>query len=146
MKLKVLIEDTYESNGQERVMLIAHSMGGPMSLYFLNLQTQAWKDKYIKCLVSLSGAWGGSVKAVKVYAIGKVFKFFTYVILRMFFFSLGDDLGSHVLSGSVMRQEQITSPSLAWLLPSPLYWKANEVLVQTDRKNYSISNLKDFFM
>lgn len=46
-------------------------MGGPMSLYFLNSQTQAWKDRYIKCLVTLSGAWGGSVKAVKVYAIGR---------------------------------------------------------------------------
>lgn len=70
VKLKALIEDTYEQNSQERIMMIAHSMGGPMSQYFLNLQTQEWKDKYIKCLVSLSGAWGGSVKAIKVYAIG----------------------------------------------------------------------------
>lgn len=74
VKLKALIEETYEQNSNERVMMVAHSMGGPMSLYFLNLQTQAWKDKYIKCLVSLSGAWGGSVKAVKVYAIGKYLK------------------------------------------------------------------------
>lgn len=52
-------------------MLIAHSMGGPMSLYFLQNQPQQWKDQYIKCLVTLSGVWGGSVKALKVYAIGK---------------------------------------------------------------------------
>lgn len=51
-------------------MLIAHSMGGPMTLHFLHLQTQEWKDKYIKCLLTLCGAWGGSVKAVKVFAIG----------------------------------------------------------------------------
>lgn len=68
--LKLLVEDTYRKNGNQSVMLIAHSMGGPMSLYFLNLQTQQWKDQYIKRLVTLSGAWGGSVKAVKVYAIG----------------------------------------------------------------------------
>lgn len=127
VKLKALIEDTYKENNNERVMMVAHSMGGPMSLYFLNLQTQEWKDKYIKALVSLSGAWGGSVKAMKVYAIG-------------------DDLGSYVLNESVMRQEQITSPSLAWLLPSQFYWKKDEVLVQTDKKNYSLSNLKDFFI
>lgn len=46
-------------------------MGGPMSLLFLQTQTQAWKDKYIQCLVTLSGAWGGSAKAVKVFAIGE---------------------------------------------------------------------------
>lgn len=71
IKLKSLVEDTYIENGNKSIMLIAHSMGGPMSLYFLNSQTQEWKDRYIKSLVTLSGAWGGSVKAVKVYAIGK---------------------------------------------------------------------------
>lgn len=97
-----------------------------MSLYFLNMQTQAWKDKYIKRLVTLSGAWGGSVKAIKVYA-------------------MGDDLGSYVLRPTVMRQEQITSPSLAWLLPSKKYWKDTEVLVETETKNYTLNDLQQFF-
>lgn len=44
-----------------------------------------------------------------------------------------------------MREEQITSPSLAWLLPSPLFWKPDEVLVQTDTKNYTLNNLEEFF-
>ncbi|XP_030755084.1 group XV phospholipase A2-like [Sitophilus oryzae] len=127
VKLKKLIEDTYEENNNTSIMLIAHSMGGPMSLYFLNQQSQAWKDKYIKRLVTLSGAWGGSVKAIKVYAIG-------------------DDLGSYILRESVMRAEQITSPSLAFLLPSPLFWKPDEVLVQTEKKNYTLSNLEEFFI
>lgn len=70
MQLKKLVEDTYEENEKQPIILIAHSMGGPMSLFFLNQQTQAWKDRYIKTMVTLSGAWGGSVKAVKVYAIG----------------------------------------------------------------------------
>lgn len=72
VKLKQLVEDTYAENDNKSVMLIAHSMGGPMSLYFLNAQTQDWKDRYIKSLVALSGAWGGSVKAIKVYAIGRL--------------------------------------------------------------------------
>lgn len=127
MKLKDLIEETYKENNNEPVILIVHSMGGPMSLYFLSMQTQSWKDKYISFMISLSGAWGGSAKAIKVYAIG-------------------DDLGSYLLRESVMRQEQITSPSLAWLLPSPYFWKQNETLVQTDKKNYSLSNLQDYFM
>lgn len=45
-------------------------MGGCMTLKFLRDQTQAWKDKYVRALVSLAGAWGGSVKALKVFAVG----------------------------------------------------------------------------
>lgn len=126
VRLKTLIEDTYKDNNNSPIVLIAHSMGGPMSLYFLNLQTQKWKDQYIKCLITLSGAWGGSIKAIKVFAIG-------------------DDLGSYALRESVMKQEQITNPSLAWLMPSPLFWRADEVLVQTDKKNYTLNNIKDYF-
>lgn len=66
------------------------------------------------------------------------------VVVGMFLF-LGDDLGSYVLRESVMREEQITSPSLAFLLPSKLFWKPSEVLVETDAKNYTIADLQDFF-
>lgn len=44
-----------------------------------------------------------------------------------------------------MRAEQITSPSLAWLLPSPLFWKPDEVLVQTQTRAYTFSQQEDFF-
>ncbi|CAG9824467.1 unnamed protein product [Phaedon cochleariae] len=127
VRLKSLIEQTYEENNKTSVILLAHSMGGPMSLVFLNLQSQSWKDKYIRSLITLSAVWGGSLKAVKVYAIG-------------------DNLGSYVLRESVLRAEQISSPSLAWLMPSKLFWKPNEVLVQTDKKNYTINDLQEFFM
>ncbi|KAK4878912.1 hypothetical protein RN001_007058 [Aquatica leii] len=126
-QLKKLIEDTVHDNNNTPMIIIAHSMGGPMAAFFLSQQTQAWKDKYIKSMVSLSGAWGGSVKAIKVYAIG-------------------DNLGSYFLRESVMRQEQITSPSLAWLLPSPYFWHQTETLVETEHKNYSLSNLHDYFI
>lgn len=66
-----MIEDTYRENGNTPVVLIAHSMGGPMCLHFLHQQAQKWKDTYIRALISLSGAWGGSTKAIKVYAVGK---------------------------------------------------------------------------
>lgn len=126
VQLKELIEATYTANNNTPIILIAHSMGGPMSIYFLSLQSSVWKAKYIKSLVSLSGAWGGTVKAIKVYTIG-------------------DNLGSYFLRESVMRQEQITSPSLAWLLPSPYFWHQDETLVQTEHKNYSLSNLQEYF-
>ena len=68
-KLRRLIEETYQYSGR-RVMLILHSMGAPMMLYFLTHQPQHWKDKHIETVVSLAGAWGGSMKAVKVYSSG----------------------------------------------------------------------------
>lgn len=123
--VKKLVEETYEAGGQLRVTFIVHSMGGPMTLVFLQQQTQKWKDRYIEQVVSLAGAWAGSVKAVKVYAVG-------------------DDLGSFALSGSTLRAEQITSPSLAWLLPSPHFWKPDEVLVSTPTKQYTMANLNEF--
>jgi len=42
-----------------------------MSAIFLRKQSEAWKDKYIRALISLNGAWAGSVKALKVYAVGE---------------------------------------------------------------------------
>lgn len=68
--LKNLVEETYTSNGNVPVTLIVHSMGGPMSLVFLQKQTAEWKHKYISRLISLCGAWAGSAKAIKVFAMG----------------------------------------------------------------------------
>lgn len=127
VKLKALVEETYLMNNKAPVTLLAHSMGGPMSLVFLQRQTQKWKDQYIHSMITLSGAWGGSVKAVKVFAIG-------------------DDLGAYLLRGSVLKEEQITSPSLGWLLPSKLFWKDDEVLVITDKMNYTMGDLQQFLM
>lgn len=124
--MKTLVEETYELGGKTPVTFIVHSMGGPMSLLFLQMQEQKWKDTYIARLISLSGAWAGSAKAIKVFAIG-------------------DDLGSFALSGSVMRAQQITSPSLAWLMPSPHIWKPDDVLVKTPTRVYNMSNIEDFF-
>lgn len=124
--LKQLVEDTYTANDDTKVTLLCHSMGCPMSLILLHKQPQAWKDKYISKFITLAGAWGGSAKSVKVYAIG-------------------DDLGALALRASVMREEQITMPSLAWLLPSPHFWKPDEVLVRTTSRDYTFADLQTFF-
>ncbi|KAL0274121.1 UNVERIFIED_CONTAM: hypothetical protein PYX00_006620 [Menopon gallinae] len=125
-KMKILIEETYSENNNKSVVLITHSMGGLMAQVFLQKASQNWKDKYVRALISLAGPWGGSVKALKVYAVG-------------------DNLGSFVLRESIVRAEQISSPSLAWLLPSKFFWKENEVLVQTPEKNYTHKDYEAFF-
>ncbi|KAF7992945.1 hypothetical protein HCN44_005726 [Aphidius gifuensis] len=127
IKLKALVEETYSMNNNEPVTLIAHSMGGPMCLLFLQQQTTAWKNKYINSLITLAAVWGGSVKAIKVFAIG-------------------DDLGTYVLRERTLKDQQITSPSLGWLLPSKYFWKNTEVLVETATKNYTLLDLQDYFI
>lgn len=58
MDTKKLVEDTFELGGQQRITFLVHSMGGPMTLVFLQNQTPAWKDKYIEQVISLAGAYG----------------------------------------------------------------------------------------
>lgn len=74
MKLKTLTEETYQQNNNTPVVFIVHSMGGCMTLKFLRAQTQGWKDQYVRALVSLAGAWGGAVKALKVFTVGTLKK------------------------------------------------------------------------
>ncbi|GFS42997.1 phospholipase A2 group XV, partial [Nephila pilipes] len=63
--LKHLIEETYEINDETKTTIVCHSMGCPIMSYFLNTIDQTWKDKYIKGMITIGGAWGGAVKAMK---------------------------------------------------------------------------------
>lgn len=124
--LKQLVEETYKMNNDEAITFIAHSMGAPMLMIFLQKQTNEWKDKYIARMITIAGAYGGSAKAVKVFAVG-------------------DDLGAFGLFASEMKEAQRSMPSLAFLLPFPAFWKPNEVLVKTRKRNYTHSQLNEFF-
>ncbi|XP_034101270.1 phospholipase A2 group XV [Drosophila albomicans] len=124
--LKQLVEDAYEANNKTPVTFITHSMGSPMTLVFLQEQTMEWKAQYVRRQISLAGAWAGSFKAIKVFA-------------------MGDDLDSFALSAKILRAEQISHPSTAWLLPSPLFWKPSEVIAMTPSRNYTMAQLQQFF-
>lgn len=124
--LKKLVEDTYAMNNNQPITFIAHSMGAPMLMIFLQQQKDSWKDKYIARMITIAGAYGGSAKTVKVFA-------------------MGDDLGAFALHAAWMREEQISMPSLSFLLPFPAFWKPDEVLVKKPSRNYTYSQLKEFF-
>jgi len=124
--VKALVEETFNKNNGKKTVFITHSMGGSIVSYFLTLQTQGWKDKYIRSWISLAGCFAGTIKAMKVYAEG-------------------DNLGVRVLSSNALREQQRTSPSLSFLLPSSRLWSQDEVLVQTSTRNYTVNDFKDFF-
>jgi len=125
IQVKILIEEMYRKNGNIKVVLLTHSMGSIMMLHFLHSQTQRWKDQYLRSFVSLAGVWGGTVDSVKVFA-------------------MGDNLGSRFLSAKNLLWEQ-TCPSLAWLLPSRDFWGEEEIFVSTPDKNFTRSDLPEFF-
>lgn len=124
--LKTLVEDTYRHNGDTPVVFISHSMGGLMALRFLRCQAQEWKDKYVRAFISLAGCWGGTMKSLKTFAVG-------------------DNLGYIALDAATLKRQQITCPSLAWMLPSPDFWKPDEVLVDTGTHQYTVKNYKEIF-
>lgn len=108
------------------MILVCHSMGCPVTLYFLNHQTQVWKKTYVKTLVSLAAPWGGAVKALKA-------------------FTSGDNLGVIVVPALTIRKDERTFPSLAYLMPSDKFWAHDEVLMSSGTKTYTTQNYADLF-
>eukprot|EP00794_Sanderia_malayensis_P018784 gene18784-20675_t len=127
-KLKALIETSYKTNGNKRVLLVSQSMGCPFSLIFLYNQSQAWKDKYLASWITISGVWGGAVKALRAYISGDPF-------------GVPPLLDSPIL----MRPAQRTYTSLSFILPSKDFWNSNEILVKTEYKNYTVNDYDELF-
>ena len=122
-----LIEDSYTRNGKTPVTLIGHSLGGPTTLYFLNKYVSSdWKASRIKQFISLSGAFGGSVKIFLGLISGE--KKFT---------NTGRSL--------VTRYATRTFPSYTFLLPSPQLWGEDDVIIMQPKRNYTSLNYDDLF-
>lgn len=125
-RLKNLIGDVYTKNNKTAVSLIVHGAGGPKILRFLQEQSQEWKDKHVKRLISLNAAWGGTVQSIKTYTVG-------------------DDFGLPYLKASSIGNMEKTFPSLARMMPSPLFWKPHSVLAKTRKRVYTTENVREFF-
>lgn len=124
--LKLLVEKAFTDNGAERVTFVTHSMGGRMLLYFLQQMSTEWKDKYIEQMITISTPWGGSVQAIQALSVGY-------------------DFGSSLIQNDKMRMVQHSCPSVVWLMPSHYFWKPDEVLINTKKKNYTINDIGQFF-
>jgi len=121
--LKRLVEETAHTNGR-RVSLVSHSMGCLQSLYLLNQQTQAWKDKYIEKWIPLAGPFAGAAKVWRLHASG-------------------DNEGLPV-SPLAIREEQRSYETNFWLLPAPRHF-GSQVFVSTPQRNYTAQDYSAFF-
>ncbi|XP_018651429.1 phosphatidylcholine-sterol acyltransferase (lecithin-cholesterol acyltransferase)/ Phospholipase A [Schistosoma mansoni] len=107
IKLKQLIEETYENGAKRPIYLLGHSLGSLYSMYFLKQQDKSWKYKYIKGFISVSAPFGGSVESL--YAE-----------------TCGHNLGIPFRSPLAFRDIQRSFPAMAFLLPDPPYAIMNE--------------------
>lgn len=125
--LTTLIECTFADNNNTKVVVISHSLGSLVILYYLNHRSQEWKDKYIRSFITMAAPWGGSVKAMKLIASG-------------------DDVGIITVNALKARALQRSLTSTAFLMPSNQFWNKSEVLIQTAKRNYTVSDYKQFFV
>lgn len=125
--MKALIEEMYSSY-KNPITIIVHSMGGPISLYFLTeIVDQSWKDKYIKQYITLSSVWAGSVKSVRSLISG-------------------DNEGIFIDRPIWGRESQRTFQTTLWLLPpSGDVWGKDFVLAYTPTGQYSAYDYQKLF-
>lgn len=70
---RLLIEDAYEKNQQQKVVLFGHSMGTAVIQYFLmNYSTPEWRHKYIDSIIYIAPSITGSFTAFQVMWTHKI--------------------------------------------------------------------------
>ena len=127
--LKQLIQTIYEQNDNTKVTIVVHSMGGPVSLYFLTrLVSQEWKDTYIHSYITLSGAWSGGNAIMQNLLSGPA----------------ETDSLTQIIGSLPLRSLYRTLPGFYLLFPRASVWN-DTVLVVTPDRNYTANDYQQLF-
>lgn len=70
VQLRETSDQIYKRNNNQPITYICHSMGCNNILYFLQRQTQEWKDEHVKRVISIAAPWAGSLSALRAAALG----------------------------------------------------------------------------
>lgn len=125
-RLRLLVETACAANGGKSAILLAHSLGGLFALQLLARNPLPWRTAHVNRLVTLSTPWGGSVQ-------------------EMLTFASGNTLGVPFVDPSIIRDEQRSSESNLWLLPTPkVFGNTTLVVSQYHNRSYSAKNVTQF--
>lgn len=98
-KLKLTSEQMFNESNEIPITFVCHSMGCNNILYFLQNQSQHWKDQYVKRVISIAAPWAGSLSALRATA-------------------LGDNLGMpYLFDEAKLNRAQRSLPSTIYLFP-----------------------------
>ncbi|GAB2222425.1 hypothetical protein Drorol1_Dr00013643 [Drosera rotundifolia] len=120
-----LIEQASASNGGNPVIIVSHSLGGLFALQLLTRRSPSWRQKYVKHFIALSAPWGGTVQEMATFASGYT-------------------LGVPLVNPLLVRQEQRSSESNLWLMPSPKVFRSSNPLVITPNATYTAKDITKF--
>lgn len=125
--VKKLAEDMY-NDYHHPITLIVHSMGGPISLYFLTqVVSEEWKQQHIKQYISLSSVWAGAIVSVQSIISGD---------------NEGIVIDKQIWGRATARSYQTS----LWLLPPPGdIWGKDQVLAYTPQGNYTAYDYQKLF-
>ena len=119
----------YETNDNRKVTIVIHSMGGPVSLYFLTrVVSQEWKDTHIHSYIALAGAWSGG-NAVLASVISGPY---------------ANGILEQQVGVEELRDLYRTLPSFYLLFPRAAAWN-DTVLIVTPSRNYTANDYQQLF-
>lgn len=93
--------------------MVCHSFGCINSLYFLQKQSQEWKNKYIRSWITLAAPFGGAIEALQAL-------------------TSGHDIRLLLNHEKKFRPMERSFSSLTFLLPDERVWKDKPILVHNN--------------
>eukprot|EP00039_Didymoeca_costata_P031441 m.34744 g.34744 ORF g.34744 m.34744 type:complete len:713 (+) comp8772_c1_seq1:76-2214(+) len=132
--MKNVVEMAYNKNNNQKVTIVAPSLGPQYILGFLHRMTQEWKDKYVDWYIMISPVNSGSPEALIAYVSG----------------SPEDAGATESLIARILGEEFARSvPVLSWLFPragnNSYTYGQSDPLIITPTKNYTASDYVELF-
>jgi len=131
-QFKQLIETVYTSNGNTKVYIVTHSLGGPTSVAFFEYIGTEWVQEHIAAFLPISAPWAGTGKALRTVISG-------------------DDFGINVFGISLLSKAKVAQAAknlggLIEQIPDASFWGNTRTFVTKGAVNFTALQFEDLFV